>query len=149
MRTRNAAYFPRKTPARRRGASVLEFVLVVPILIMLGFGIVDYGYFFYVKNTVQGAAQSGARAAISGTALQSDVTGTVSNIMSAAGLQNSGYTVTTSPTDITTATAGSTVTVTVKVNWSNVGLHALASGYGGISNSKVVSGAASMRKESN
>ena len=43
----------------------------------------------------------------------------------------------------------STVTVTVKVNWSNVGLHTLSSGYGGISNSKVVTGSASMRKEAN
>jgi Flp pilus assembly protein TadG len=128
---------------------VLEFVLVVPILVMLGFGIVDYGYYFYVKNTVQGAAQSGVRAAISGTALQSDVTTTVSNIMTAAGLQSSGYTLTTSPSDITTASAGSTLTVTVKVNWSNVGLHTLSSGYGGISNAKVVTGIASMRKESN
>ena len=138
----------RRTSARR-GASVLEFVLVIPILTMLSFGIVDYGYYFYVKNTVQGAAQSGARASISGTALQSDVTTAVSNILTAAGLQNSGYTLTTSPTDITTASVGSTVTVTVRVNWSNVGLHTLSSGYGGISNSKVITGAASMRKESN
>jgi len=140
---------PGRRRGARRGASVLEFVLVIPILIMLGFGIVDYGYFFYVKNTVQGAAQSGARAAISSIALQSDVTTTVGNIMNAAGLQNSGYTVTTSPSDITTASAGTTVSVTVKVNWSNVGLHTLSSGYGGISNSKVITGAASMRKESN
>jgi Flp pilus assembly protein TadG len=133
----------------RRGASVLEFVLVIPILTMLSFGIVDYGYYFYVKNTVQGAAQSGARAAIPGTALQSDVTTAVSNILTAAGLQNSGYTLTTSPSDVTTASVGSTVTVTVKVNWSNVGLHTLSAGYGGISNSKVITGSASMRKESN
>jgi len=142
-----ACIFSGKARARR-GASVLEFVLVIPILLMLGFGIVDYGYFFYVKNTVQGAAQSGARAAISGTALQSDVTTTVSNILTAAGLQGSGYTVTTSPVDITTAASGTTVTVTVKINWSSLGFHTLSSGYGGISNSKVITGTAAMRKES-
>ena len=145
--TQTRYFFRRRTA--RRGASVLEFVLVIPILAMLSFGIVDYGYYFYVKNTVQGAAQAGARAAIPGTALQSDVTTAVSNILTAAGLQNSGYTLTTSPTDITTASVGSTVTVTVRINWSNVGIHALSSGWGGISNSKVVTGAAAMRKESN
>ena len=147
MRTPSQAREPRHRNTPRRGASVLEFVLVLPILIMLCFGVVDYGYFFYVKNTVQGAAQSGARAAIPGTAAQTDVTTTVSNIMTAAGLQSSGYTVTTSPTDITTAAAGSMVTVTVRVNWSNVGAHALSSGYGGISSSKVIIGTASMQKE--
>lgn len=138
-----------RRPIARPGASVLEFVLVIPILTMLSFGIVDYGYYFYVKNTVQGAAQAGARAAIPGTALQSDVTTAVSNILTAAGLQNSGYTLTTAPADITTASVGSTVTVTVKVNWSSVGLHTLSSGYGGISNAKVLTGSAAMRKESN
>ena len=44
-----------------RGASVLEMALVLPILLMLSFGVVDYGYYFYVKNTVQGAALAGAR----------------------------------------------------------------------------------------
>ena len=131
----------------RRGASILEFALVLPILLMLAFGVVDYGYFFYVKNTVQGAAQSGARAAIPGTAANSDVTTTVSNILTAAGLQSSGYTVTTSPADVSAAAAGTAVTVNVSVSWSKVGFRALASGYGGISASKVITGSATMRKE--
>src|SRR5579864_4899926 len=84
---------------RRRGSSVLEFVLVLPILIMLSFGVVDYGYFFYVKNTLQGAAEAGARAAVPPTATNSNVTTVISNMMTAAGLQSSGYTVTLNPTD--------------------------------------------------
>lgn len=131
----------------RRGSSVLEFSLVLPILLMLAFGIVDYGYFFYVKNTVQGAAQSAARAAIPSSAANSDVTTTVSNIMTAAGLQSSGYTVTTSPADVAAAAAGTPVTVTVTVSWSKVGFRALGSGYGGISASKNITGSATMRKE--
>ena len=131
-----------------RGASVLEMALVLPILLMLSFGIVDYGYYFYVKNTVQGAAQAGARSAILASATNSDVTTVIGNMMTAAGLQNSGYIVTTSPTDVSTAAAGSTVTVTVTVSWGNVGLHALSSSMGGISNSKQIVGVAVMRKES-
>jgi Flp pilus assembly protein TadG len=127
---------------------VLEFALVLPILFMLSFGLVDYGYFFYVKNTVQGAAQSAARAGISGTATNSDVTTIITNIMTAANLQNSGYTVTLSPTDVSTAAAGTSISVTITVNWSNVGVHALASGYGGISNAKQIRATATMRKES-
>lgn len=127
---------------------MLELMLVLPILLMLSFGVVDYGYYFYLKNTLQGAAQAGARAAIPGSATNSSVTTAVGNIMTAAGISSSNYTVTLSPTDVSTASAGSTVTVTVTCSWANVGTHALSSSFGGISNTKQIIGVAVMRKES-
>jgi Flp pilus assembly protein TadG len=133
---------------QRRGSSVLEFVLVLPILIMLSFGVVDYGYFFYVKNTLQGAAEAGARAAIPSSSTNASVNTVISNMITAAGLQNSGYTVTFSPSDVSTSSPGTTVSVTIGLTWGNVSFKALSSGYGGISNSKVVSGNAVMVKES-
>jgi Flp pilus assembly protein TadG len=138
----------RRTHNARRASSVLELCLVLPILLTLSFGIVDYGYFLYVKNTVQGAAEAAARAAIPATATNSSVNTVITNMMAAAGLQNSGYTVAFSPTDVSTAAAGATVTVTIAVSWGNVGTHTLSAGYGGISNSKQITGAAVMIKES-
>ena len=132
----------------RRGASVLEMALVLPILLMLSFGVVDYGYFLYVKNTVQGAAQAGVRTAITSSATNASVTTVISNMMTAAGLQNSGYSVTLSPSDVSTAAAGSTVTVTISCTWGSLGVHTLSSSLGGISNSKQIVGVAVMRKES-
>ncbi|HEY2588113.1 MAG TPA: TadE family protein, partial [Tepidisphaeraceae bacterium] len=85
---------PFKTAARplrprlRRGGSMLELMLVLPILLMLSFGVVDYGYYFYLKNTLQGAAQAGARAAIPGTATNTNVTTAISNILTAAGISS-------------------------------------------------------------
>lgn len=134
-------------PLRRRGVSVLEMTLVLPILLMLSFGIVDYGYFFYLKGTIQGAAQAGARAAIVPGATNTTVSSAISSMMTASSLQNSGYTVTTSPADITTAASGATLTVTVSCNWGTAGYHSLPSVLGGISSSKSVTGAATMRKE--
>jgi Flp pilus assembly protein TadG len=131
----------------RRGVSVLEMALVLPILLMLSFGAVDYGYFLYVKNTVQGAAQAGARAAIPSDATNAKVTSIISSMMTAAGLQSSSYQVTCNPSDVSTAAAGSPVTVTITCTWANVGLHALPVAMGGISNSKQVIGAAVMIKE--
>src|SRR4051812_13398788 len=57
---------PRGTRARffRRGNAVMEMALVLPILLALSFGTVEFGYFFYVKHTLQGAARDGARQAI-------------------------------------------------------------------------------------
>jgi Flp pilus assembly protein TadG len=130
-----------------RGASTLQMALVLPVLLMLTFGAVDYGYFFFLKNTLVGAAQAGSRAAAPNTALNSDVTTAVNNIMSSAGIASSKYTITTSPTDITTAAPQSTVSVTVSTTWSQVGFKMLSLPYGGISSSKSIKGSASMVKE--
>ncbi len=137
----------RARPVRSRGVSIVEMALVLPILLMLSFGIVDYGYYFYVKSTIQGAAQSGARAAIVSGATNANVTSAVSTVMTAAGLQSSGYTVTTNPTDVSTAASGSTVTVTVACSWGTVGYHNLPTAMGGIPSSKQVTCSAAMRKE--
>lgn len=134
-------------PARRRGGSIMELMLVFPIMLMLSFGVVDYGDYFYLKNTLQGASQSGARAAISTSATNTSVTSVISASLTAAGLSSSQYTVTFSPTDVSTAAAGSTVSVTITATWSNVGTCVLSTYFGGISSSKQILGTATMIKE--
>src|SRR5215213_8000388 len=71
--------------AFRGGATILEMALTLSILLSLTFGTVEFGYFFFVKNTVQGAAREGARVAITPTASNTDVTTIVNNSLIAAG----------------------------------------------------------------
>jgi Flp pilus assembly protein TadG len=47
-----------------RGAAALEFALVVPILLVLVFGIMDFGIFFADSLAVQSAVREGARQAV-------------------------------------------------------------------------------------
>lgn len=47
-----------------RGAAALEFALVVPILLVLVFGIIDFGIFFADSLAVRSAVRSGAREAV-------------------------------------------------------------------------------------
>lgn len=129
---------------------MLEAALVLPVLISLTFGCVEFGYFLYVKNTFQGAAREGARAAIvTGTSgSNSDVTTAVTATMTAAGLNNCGYTtLIESPlgtaTTVSALSAGTQIFVTVRVNWSAVGVRPL----GIIPANKQLSGVAVMRKE--
>ncbi|MBC8109157.1 MAG: pilus assembly protein, partial [Anaerolineae bacterium] len=82
---------------RWRGSAVLDAALVFPILLSLTFGTVEYGYYFYVKHTLQGAAREGARAGIPPTATNTDVSAAITTALTAAGLQNSGYTPLISP----------------------------------------------------
>src|SRR5258707_10380047 len=48
----------------RRGGSLIETAICLGILLNLTFGSVEFGYYFYVKNMLDGAAREGARAAI-------------------------------------------------------------------------------------
>ena len=48
---------------RERGAAAVEFALVLPILIMLIFGIIDFGRMLNARITITEAAREGARAA--------------------------------------------------------------------------------------
>jgi len=55
-----------------RGAAAVEFALVVPILLLLVFGIIDFGRMLNAQLQVSEASREGARAAstITGTAAQ-------------------------------------------------------------------------------
>lgn len=134
-----------KSRRRWRGSAVLDAALVFPILLSLTFGTVEYGYYFYVKHTLQGAAREGARAGITPTAANSDVTSAVTSSLTAAGLQNSGYATTISPSNVNGLTPGTSITVTVTCTWGTVG-----SGFrplGLIGTNKQVKGVTVMRKE--
>src|SRR3954466_4357087 len=45
-----------------RGASAVEFAFIVPLLIMLVLGIIEFGHAFQVQGTLSAAAREGARA---------------------------------------------------------------------------------------
>ena len=118
--------------------------LVTPLLLMLAFGVVEYGYFFYVQHTLQGAARAGARAAVIPGATPSSVDAAIDNAMAIAGFSASDFTKSyTSPA----ASAGTQITVTVQGAWSTIGVQALPDGMGGITDSKQVKGVVVMMKE--
>lgn len=48
---------------RRKGQSIVEMALVLPILLLLVFGIVDLGWYIYGYSTLYQAARNGAREA--------------------------------------------------------------------------------------
>lgn len=50
----------RRTP---RGAAAVEFALIMPILLLLVFGIISYGYMLSFRQAISQAAAEGARAA--------------------------------------------------------------------------------------
>lgn len=134
---------------RRSGNAVLDMAFVLPILLALTFGAVEYGYALYLKHALQGAAREGARAAIVAGATATHVQTAVDTSMQASGFPQAKYTrpPTITPAGWPTAAAGTTITVTVQTTWGTAGVKVLPSAMGGISSSKVISGATTMRKE--
>ena len=133
---------------RRRGNAMIEAALVLPVLMYLVFGCVDFGQMIYIKHTLQGAAREGARAAATPGSNNGDVTTAVNNSMSAAGFVPAKYTLKIRDANDTTnlnvnQTAGTPIQVRVEANWSNVGVQMTRF----ISPTKIIAGATTMRKE--
>lgn len=108
----------RRRDPRRRGAAVVEFAVVLPLLLTVLFGIIEYGWVFMVRQTLQTAAREGARLAVLQTSVTpyTNVLERVSNVMGPTGLTT--YAVTMSH-----ATAGNPVeTVTITIPYNDVSL---------------------------
>ena len=55
----------RVTPRSRRGNALLEISLCLPMLLGLFSGVVDYGWYYFLKTTVSDAVRDGARIGVS------------------------------------------------------------------------------------
>ena len=56
-----SSWFVIPSRARDRGAAAVEFALVLPILLMLVFGIIQYGWYFYAMQTGTSATSDAVR----------------------------------------------------------------------------------------
>jgi Flp pilus assembly protein TadG len=55
-----------------RGAALVEFAIVLPVLLLLVLGAIDWGYYFMVQDVALNAAREGARTAMLGTDTQGE-----------------------------------------------------------------------------
>jgi Flp pilus assembly protein TadG len=75
-----------------RGAELLEFALVLPILLLVLAGILDMGFLFKDYEVVTNAAREGARMASLPGWAESDVRARVNSYLSAGGFQGTATT---------------------------------------------------------
>ncbi len=57
------------------GAAAVEFAIVLPVLLLIVFGIIDFGRAFWVKNNLVAAMREGGRVASAGFLNQNDPSG--------------------------------------------------------------------------
>jgi Flp pilus assembly protein TadG len=104
MRRRTA-----RTAPRDHGAAAVEFALLLPLLLLLLFGLIDFGRALNAQITLTQAAREGARLDALGQPTATVVSGTQA---AATGLTGVGVVVTTCP-----ANAGAGVNAVVQVRY--------------------------------
>jgi len=99
-----------------RGAAVVELAVVLPLLLTIVFGIIEFGWIFMVRETLTNASREGCRVAVLQGSTDQNINNQVAASMAGAGL--TGYTV-----GITHSTPGNpTEMVVVKIPYAKVSL---------------------------
>ena len=65
------------------GAAAVEFAIVVPVLLLLLFGIFDYGRFFLVQMALTSGAQEGVRASVLGQSASNTYSAAINSVPTA------------------------------------------------------------------
>ena len=117
---------------RHRGAAAVEFALVVPLLVMILFGIMEFGYAFFIQASVASAARVGVRsyainwntvAVLNNTAAQNEAAAQSTAIAlakSTPGLVLSDFGTATISPSCTTTTVGSQTTLTLTYRYHSL-----------------------------
>ncbi len=104
----------------RRGTVLVEAALVMPVLLLLLFGVIGYGWIFLQEQHVTQAARHGVRIGVPAGATTAEVQAGIATWMTMAGLGDSGYVVTISPADVSSMNMGETLTVSVSMPYASI-----------------------------
>jgi hypothetical protein len=113
----NATLQPRRV-RHESGAAALEFAVVLPILLMILFGILEFGRIMMVCHMLTTTAREGVRQASLPGADTASVMAVITNELSQAGLMYDSCEL--DPPDISTANRDDPVTVRVRINYESI-----------------------------
>jgi hypothetical protein len=141
-----------------RGAELIEFALVLPLLLLLVLGIVDFGFMFQRLEVVTNAAREGARLAVLPGYDTNDVIDRVNSYMQEGGVPIDATSTppnplidVAGPTDVTIGGVGgpkvSTMAVRVTYHHQYLFLSGFANLFGGSFSSVPLSASSTMRCE--
>jgi hypothetical protein len=103
---------------RRKGASVVEFAVVLPVIVVMLLGSLEMGQAVMVRHVLEEAARAGCRVAVFENGTKQDVLDIVGAAMDAANMD--GYTVTVNPDPPENLEAFQAVTVSISINYADI-----------------------------
>jgi Flp pilus assembly protein TadG len=119
----------------QKGAAAVEFAIVLPVLLLVLFGIIEFSVAFYDKAMITNASREGARAGIvlrDPPLTDVEITAIVDNYISGSLISFSGASIrgiTITPQDTSTLTTGDPLTVTVSYPYDFYLLPGLIAGF--------------------
>lgn len=102
----------------RRGAAAVEFAVILPVFVLLIFGMIEYGRMVMVQQVITNASREGARKAVLDGATTAQVETVVEEYLASGSI--GGATVTVTPDPPSSAESGDPVTVAVSVPFNEV-----------------------------
>jgi Flp pilus assembly protein TadG len=102
----------------RRGAALVEFAVVSPVMFLMVFGMIEYGRMVMVQQVLVNSAREGARVGVLDGSTLANVQTAVNNYLTAAFIN--GATIGVTPNPPSSAGFGQPVTVTVSVPFNQV-----------------------------
>jgi Flp pilus assembly protein TadG len=135
-----------------RGAELIEFALVLPLLLFIILGLVDFGFMFQRFEVVTNAAREGARMAVLAGYTNADVETRVRSYLTTGGVAATTSNCSVATTDYTIPTGGAGPAMPgkrVQVTYASpyLFLGPVAGWFGGSFTSANLTGVAIMRKE--
>lgn len=103
-----------------RGATAVEFALVLPLFALLMFGIVDFGRYFFVQHTVQYATREGTRLALVGGTLTDEDGNPMSRIASIIKKIQDSVGLAIDPSELSISVFPITATYSDPTGWENI-----------------------------
>jgi Flp pilus assembly protein TadG len=105
----------RRRTGRRRGTTAVELALVLPVMLLVTFGAIKYGWLFLRAQQITNAARYGARLAIVADATIPDVKARITSLLAAANIVVNSDEITITPPDISTLNVGDAITVEIAI----------------------------------
>ena len=109
----------------RRASATVEMAMLLPLIMLLSTGLLEYGWMFLKVQQINGVARNGARLAALPEATTGDVVASIEQDLLDAGFADSSYTLTFAPADVTIPDSGDPVTVTIRVRYDSITLTGL------------------------
>ncbi len=136
---------------RRRGTAAVEAAMMLPLIALMTFALIKYGWLYVKVQQINNAARHGARVAVRADATNGDVDAAIEALMDKVWLAGAGdppanwYVVTYEPANVDGLDTGTIVTITIAVTYAGTPLDIMAMPLVPVPD--VIAGTASMAKE--
>ncbi len=113
---------------RRRGTAAVEAALMMPLIVLMTFALIKYGWLYVKVQQINNAARHGARVAVRADSTNGEVQAEIAALMASVWPEGAGpppanwYSVTFEPLDVDGLPTGTIATITIAADYAGTPL---------------------------